>query len=189
MKQYAYILVRMDLTNTQRVVQSSHVAFELAQHHRLDYHPSMVLIGIKNLSRLEKEVDRLEGLGFIVTKFYEPLVNNELTAIGVLAAGADRDKLRRYQLLTDISFYPAKLQPEIKLKNCTHYKTKPAYYETLKFEFTPGLVCAQCGVNVPGSISEEQKVELYKQWHKDLFDGEVELSLTELTNKKDGFNI
>lgn len=189
MKQYAYILVRTDLTNTQRVVQSSHVAFEMAQKNKLEYHPSMVLIGIKNLSKLEREAERLEAMGFTVTKFYEPLINNELTAIGVLAGGDDRSKLKRYQLLTDISFYPERIQEEIKLKNCAHLKTKASYHETLKFEFTPGLVCAKCGARVSGTISEDQKIALYKEWHKDIFDGELELSLEELNNKKDGFNI
>lgn len=189
MKQYAYILVRTDLTNTQRVVQSSHVAFEMAQHNKLEYHPSMVLIGIKNLTKLEREVERLEGMGFGVTKFYEPLINNELTAIGILAGGDDRSKLKRYQLLTDVSFYPARIQADIKLKNCAHNKTKASYHETLKYEFTPGLVCAKCGVRVAGEITEDQKVTLYKDWYKDLFDGEIELSVAELNNKKDGFNI
>lgn len=189
MKQYAYILVRSDLTNTQRVVQSSHVAFELAKTHKLDYHPSMVVCGIRDLNRLEREVERLEGMGFKVTKFYEPLVNNELTAIGVVAGGADREKLKRYQLLTDISFYPERMQEEIKLKNCSHTKVKPGYYETLKYEYTPGLVCRKCGKRVSGEPTEEQKVELYKEWHKDLFDGEILLNMDELNKKKDGFNI
>ena len=189
MKQYAYILVRTDLTNTQRVVQSSHVAFEMAQNNKLEHHPSMVSIGIKNLSKLEREIERLESMGFTVTKFYEPLINNELTAIGVLAGGDERSKLKRYQLLTDISFYPSRIQEDIKLKNCSHSKTKASYHETLKYEYTPGLVCAKCGVRVSGEISEEQKVALYKEWHKDIFDGELALSSEEINHKKDGFNI
>jgi hypothetical protein len=189
MKPYAYILVRQDLTNTQRVVQSSHVSLELARENKLDTHPSMVLIGIKDLTRLEREVERLEGMGFKVTKFYEPLVNNELTAIAVLAGGEDRNKLKRYQLMTDISFYPVRMQEEIKLKNCIHSKTKAAYHETLKYEYTPGLVCRKCGKQAPGTITDEQKVELYKEWHKDLFDGEIVLSEEEINKKKDGFNI
>lgn len=190
MKPYAYIFIRQDIPNAQRVVQSSHLAWELSKQNNLQEHPSMVVIGIKTLPQLLAEMHKVELQGFSVVKFQEPLFNNEVTAFGVLTTEeSERRKLRKYQLLTDYSFYPEKLQNEIKLKNCTHSKSKPEYYETLRYEYTPGRKCTKCGKRVAGELSDHEKKQLYINWHKDLFDGEFSPSIEEIETKKNGFNI
>lgn len=98
-KKYVYIFVRKDLPKEQLVVQSSHLAWELSKKQNLDYHPSMVVVGISNEQKLCMEYDKLKDLGLDLATFYEPLFDNTLTAIGLIADHDQRIHMKRYQLL------------------------------------------------------------------------------------------
>lgn len=187
MKPYVYILIRKDLPNAQRVVQSSHVAWEVSKCSSLETHPSMVLIGIDNLTKLSNQAEFLESKGLKVFKFHEPLFGNELTAIAALVTTeADRSVFKKYQLLTDVSFYPEADQKRLALNNCTHSKTKATYQETMAFEYTPKKVCTRCHKTVNETVSEQEKISLLKEFYQDL---ELEINDKDVDIKKNGFNL
>ena len=96
-----YVFVRNDLTNAQRMVQSSHAAIEAARN--LDptvEHPHLVLLSIKSENKLKSVMEEMRGYGFSVFPFVEPDKNNEITAFAVgYIGGGDRDKFKRFQLV------------------------------------------------------------------------------------------
>lgn len=98
-KKYVYIFLRKDISNEQLVVQSSHLAWELAKKHNVDYHPSMIVIGVENLVKLKKELEKFQQIGFELSLFHEPLINNDLTSFGFLIDNDKRVLLKKYQLL------------------------------------------------------------------------------------------
>lgn len=188
MSNHVYIIVRKDISNSQRVVQSCHLAWEVAQREKLDVHPSMVVIGVKNLNELKKAQERLTSLGLTLSSFQEPLINNELTAIGTYVNTEDqRNMFKKYNLLSNESFLSKKDQDAIKLKNCTHAKTYLTHTETMQYEFTPSKFCKKCHKLVTMTLNDEEKETLTKKFYKQIF--ELEISDKELAKIKDGFNL
>lgn len=185
---YVYILIRKDLENSQRVVQSSHVVWEIAKEYTLQDHPSMVVLGVKNESSLIKERIRLEDLGLKVFSFNEPLFDNKLSSIAVLTTNElERSLFKKYNLLSNESFYTPEEQERIKIRECTHKKIKLDYIETFAYEFTPVKLCKKCNKLVSREVSELEKISLIKEFYKNTFEEDV--SEQEILNKKNGFNI
>ena len=184
---YVYILLRKDLSNSQRVVQSCHVAWEISKLHDLKEHPSMVVMGIENECKLKNEADRMARSGFQVIKFYEPLFENKLSSIAVLAkTEGDRDFFKRYNLLTNESFLSKADQEKIKIQNCNHSKTKLAYRESMGFEFHPSKICSKCHKVIVSELTDLEKLNLLKEFYNDI---KMELTQEEINNKKDGFSL
>lgn len=78
-----YVIVRKDLSVSQRAVQAGHVVAQF-----LLYGPfsrwnngTLIYLGIKNLRNLEKLMYQLKDNNIIYTEFHEPDLNNEITAI------------------------------------------------------------------------------------------------------------
>ncbi len=95
------MLVRLDLTRSQQTVQAAHAAIEAARQLPIhETHPHLVICGIDDLYSLEKALGCLEFKGLSCFKFYEPDINNELTAIAVgLLRGKACRPLSKYKLL------------------------------------------------------------------------------------------
>lgn len=188
MKPYVYILIRKDLPNTQRVVQSSHVAWEVSKKHNLEVHPSMILIGLNNLKHLETQKKKLQDQGLEVVEFSEPLFNNEITAIGILVTKeSERELFKKYQLLSDTSFYSTKDQGELSLKACNHSSNRLDLVETLAFEYTPRRVCTKCFHHLGKPLTDQEKKQAIKSFYNQVLESEI--SDAELEAKKNGFNL
>lgn len=188
MKPYVYILIRKDLPNAQRVVQSSHVAWEVSKKYNLDTHPSMVLIGINSQSHLLKQRDSLQSQGLEVVEFKEPLFNNEVTALGILVTSeADRAKFKKYQLLSDSSFYSSQDQGRLSLSQCTHQSTHLDLVETFAYEYTPRRVCRVCRKQLSTTLTDQEKKQAVRGFYQQVL--ETNISEAELNQKKDGFNL
>lgn len=105
MKPYLYIFIREDLSNPQKVVQSSHLAWEVSKKYNLDIHPSMIVIGAKDLNYLHRQKELFQEKQMEVLSFIEPMFNNEMTAIGILTMNnEERSHFRKFQLLKPSSF-------------------------------------------------------------------------------------
>lgn len=93
------MLVRTDLSIPQITVQSCHAAFEAATLAEYEEHPSIIVCGVKNLAKLEKEMARIQDLGLSFKPFYENDLDNQLTSICVAVPDEFRHEMRKLQLL------------------------------------------------------------------------------------------
>lgn len=97
---YAYIFVREDLSPAQRIVQSAHAVFEAVPLN--NSHPSLVVLAVKNESKLRKVMSYLIEQNIRFSSFCEPMtpLNASVTAICTEPLiGERRGLLRKYQLL------------------------------------------------------------------------------------------
>lgn len=96
------MFVSETLSHPQRVVQSCHACLEASRHFISDDRThNLVVIGIKDESRLKEASQKLDQLGVRHRTFYEPDID-QLTAIATEPLPEDapeRRALRRYQLL------------------------------------------------------------------------------------------
>jgi len=102
MKTYMYIAVRRDLTRPQQVVQASHAAIEASKqyHSHEQEHPSVIVLGMKTESKLEKFIEYVKEKSFEHKEFREPDKDNELTAVAVFPVSeSDKELFKKYQLL------------------------------------------------------------------------------------------
>lgn len=100
MNNHVYILVRQDLPKSQIVVQSSHLAWEIACGENPPQHPNMVVIGVKCEKDLLEHHQRLTSLGVNVYHFVEPLFENTVTSIGFYTQNEDeRLLMKKFPLL------------------------------------------------------------------------------------------
>ena len=98
--QYVYVFVRRDLPGPQQVVQSCHASIETAKSFPKDCCPHLVVCSIKNELRLRQCLIHLQRLGIKHEPFFEPDLNNALTAIATEPiTGVIREQLRHYQCL------------------------------------------------------------------------------------------
>ena len=96
---YMYIVVRNDLTNAQKAVQSTHAGIEASREYikKDDEHPSVIITVVKNERKLKKLIDKLE-IEYKV--FKEPDIGNEITALATRPLyGEERKIFERYMLL------------------------------------------------------------------------------------------
>ena len=68
------MLVRKDLSSSQRAVQGTHAAIEATKKFALaeNEHPSVIYLGIKNEYQLKKTAKYLLECGINITVFTEP---------------------------------------------------------------------------------------------------------------------
>lgn len=103
--QYIYVLVRKDLSLPQQTVQSCHAVIEATRLFVTSEqtHPHLVLCSIQDEEALKREAIRFEAYNIKFVPFYEPDLNNQLTAIATAPiAGDDRRVCRRYNLLNQV---------------------------------------------------------------------------------------
>lgn len=100
---YVYVFVREDLSPPQQAVQSAHAVIEATKTfnlERLPDHPSVVILSAKNENRLNRVRKYLIDQGILHVQFFEPDMDNQLTAIATQPLfGSRREVLRKYQLL------------------------------------------------------------------------------------------
>lgn len=95
---YSYIIVRRDLTDAQKLVQSSHAVWELAKQGY--QHPSLVAVQVKSEAKLKKVMKDLVDLNIKFSIFREPLINNEITALVTEPLiGERREYLKKFMLV------------------------------------------------------------------------------------------
>lgn len=106
MKQYSYFFTRQDIFKEYQLVQTAHVAFKLgcnAQKHGIVIDPDntyFTCIGVRNIDALFAVEKILYKFGFKCECFFEPDLNNEMTAIAVYPVSEDqRDVLLAFNLL------------------------------------------------------------------------------------------
>ena len=96
---YIYVVVRNDLSNAQKAVQSSHAILESTRKYisKDCEHPSVIILIVKSEARLLKLVDDLD---IDHVTFREPDIGNQMTAIATrpLSHG-ERDYFKKYQLM------------------------------------------------------------------------------------------
>jgi hypothetical protein len=73
---YTIFFVRQDISIAQQMVQVAHAAMLTPKNIT-----KVLIFGCENLEALHKELDRLIAKGITCYPFYEPPMNNELTAI------------------------------------------------------------------------------------------------------------
>lgn len=78
-----YVIVRKDLSVSQRAVQAGHVVAQFCLDRPFSRwkNGTLVYLGIKNLTQLEKLMNQLRNNNNDYTYFREPDRNNEVTAI------------------------------------------------------------------------------------------------------------
>ena len=99
---YIYIFVRTDLTIPQIAVQACHAAIESSRQHLTPdlEHPHIVLCGIESESKLFEAHNRIQSFGFECCVFYEPDLNNSLTAFATeLVDESCKRYFKKFQLL------------------------------------------------------------------------------------------
>jgi hypothetical protein len=86
-----YVLVRNDLAETYRIVQGAHALAQFAIEYSTlfnEWHNStIVFLGTRNLLELKQYMTRLESSNKIFSRFYEPDLENQLTAIACYDSG------------------------------------------------------------------------------------------------------
>lgn len=101
-----YVLVRRDLSYSQRVVQSCHAVVELVHRFKddssvskwADVNKTLVVLSVKDEREMTRTSQKLSDARVRFTEFREPDVNNEITAIAVHPE-TDASLFRSRQLL------------------------------------------------------------------------------------------
>lgn len=101
-----YVLVRRDLSYSQRVVQSCHAVVELVRRYKddssiskwADIDKTLVVLSVKDERELRRTSQRLSDARIRFAEFREPDMNNEVTAIAVHPE-TDANLFRSRQLL------------------------------------------------------------------------------------------
>ena len=78
-----YVIVRKDLSIAQRAVQAGHVVAEFCLHSPFSRwsNGTLIYLGVKGLTQLERIKYKLKDKNIRVIEFKEPDINNETTAI------------------------------------------------------------------------------------------------------------
>lgn len=78
-----YVIVRKDLSISQRAVQAGHAVAEFLLRGPFSRwnNGTLIYLGVKGLHQLERIKDRFEKEGISYSEFIEPDLNNEITAI------------------------------------------------------------------------------------------------------------
>ncbi len=93
-----FIIVRKDLTPSQRAVQAGHALAEYLLHspNFRWKNETLIYLGVKGLKQLENLKHKLDYNGTKYVEFREPDINNEVTAI---ASDEDCKTFRKMNLL------------------------------------------------------------------------------------------
>ena len=102
---FVYVFVREDLSPPQQAVQSCHAVIEATKAfdiEQLSDHPSVIILSAKDEKRLHRVRNYLVEQGIRHVHFYEPDIDDQLTALATEPIFSDRrDAFSKYQLLKD----------------------------------------------------------------------------------------
>lgn len=100
-----YVLTRRDLPGPVQAVQAAHAVLEAARTLPLSAdHPHLVLLSVRDETRLGEAAQAMTRQGIAFCAFREPDRDNELTALATAPLqGEARRFFRRYQLLKEKS--------------------------------------------------------------------------------------
>lgn len=98
--------MRRDLSPSQIAVQAAHAVYEAASLRNPESeHPHFVLLGIRNVQKLEQALDKIKESGIALKAFYEPDIGNQLTAFATEPVSEDKKHLfKKFNCLTDQAF-------------------------------------------------------------------------------------
>ena len=100
---YCYVVVRRDLSYSQQAVQAIHASIEAARYSLItaeQVHPHVILCGVKNAQKLIGLSYKLDQAGIRYRAFFEPDLNNEITALATEPiAGCDKQLFKNIQCL------------------------------------------------------------------------------------------
>ena len=97
---HVYVIVRRDLSPPVQAVQGIHAAIEATKAFNQPDHPYLVLCSVKNEQRLFCAMKKLQKNGIEFKPFFEPDLDNQLTAIATEPLQGDNRKiLKEFQLL------------------------------------------------------------------------------------------
>jgi hypothetical protein len=95
-----YVFIHRDLSFPQQVVQACHACYEMASTTPACHeHPSVILLGIDNETKLLACLQKLQAAGIEHREFREPDIGHQLTSIATTPIIGDRSFFRKYQLL------------------------------------------------------------------------------------------
>lgn len=94
-------MVRTDLSGPQIAVQSAHAAIEVARSFSEELeHPSVIICGIDNKCKLQKQLEHYQSQGIQCKPFYEADLDNQLTSFATEPIfGETRRLFKHLQLL------------------------------------------------------------------------------------------
>jgi hypothetical protein len=98
-----YVLVRRDLTAPQQIVQACHACLEASRTFLAtdSEHPHLVVCGVRDELRLGHFLERMRRSGVRFRAFFEPDLDNQLTAAATEPLrGPQRRVFRDCRLLT-----------------------------------------------------------------------------------------
>lgn len=81
MKQKLYVITRRDLTPSQRAVQAGHALAEYMLNSSQWKNSTLIYLGVKGLNQLRHLKRKLEYAEIEHYPYYEPDLNNQITAI------------------------------------------------------------------------------------------------------------
>lgn len=97
-----YVFVRTDIGLPQICVQSCHAVAQIIKEKPYkDMHPTIIVYGIKSITKLKGVMEHLNGLGVSYKEFLEPdrTENDRLTAIATAVYYERITEFKKYQLL------------------------------------------------------------------------------------------
>lgn len=97
---YSYVIVRNDLTTSQKAVQGTHASIEMSRYTEINEHPSVIYLLVKNEKKLKSVISELIDKGIDLFVFREPDLGNELTSLCTVPLNEkDRSNLKRFMLM------------------------------------------------------------------------------------------
>lgn len=99
---YSYVIVRNDLPDSQKAIQGTHAAIERFKNSKVNFHPSVIYVVVKNELKLKKVIEELLERGINMSIFREPMepYDNSITAVCTEPLeGDDRNYLKKFMLL------------------------------------------------------------------------------------------
>jgi len=81
-----YVIIRKDLSKSQQAVQGGHALAQLLLDNQTTWNNgTLVYLNVKSKNNLEEVYETLKSKNEVVSKFEEPDLFNEMTAIAVLS--------------------------------------------------------------------------------------------------------
>ena len=97
-------MTRNDLTLSYQLPQTIHAAIQFANDYynefgyNLSANTTVVALAAKDLKELELFTKKLDEIGSRYSKFYEPDIGNELTAIAIVPSPANKKLCSKFKL-------------------------------------------------------------------------------------------
>jgi hypothetical protein len=103
MKDRVYIFLNKELSNPQKIVQSTHLGIESSRHYKSDIHPSVIVLSI-TLKELDSIKQTLQKRNINFVDFFEPLFNS-VTGLATEPISKDQAKyLQHFAMIKDKDF-------------------------------------------------------------------------------------